>query len=223
MNSEIALTSQDDKAEMDANLKRWLRVALTQFLGRFPESDRERVKNSVYIAGGSIVNYLLSEDVKDFDFFVKTEEQCNWIRDYFANHPDKKSIGLRARTMNAITLEFSDLYREPAIQVITRFFGPPERVFTTFDYEHCKCYYDFQTDELHYNEEVILKKQLRYTGEKDKYSLNTLKRLVKYTNRGWKVDNESLVNLHKSCAKNDLNDPEVMKELAGGFYGSSME
>lgn len=198
----------------DKQIKKKLAWVADKFLTLFDEPVLvARISTDMFFAGGCIVDQVLGEEPRDYDIFFKTEEVASAMRKYLEEHKDK----LKALTTNAATMVIDGI----AIQAVTRFVGPVTRIFKDFDYEHTKSYYDLETDQLVYNRDLILAKELRYTGEKDRFSLNTLKRLVKFTNRGWHVDNASLVALHKTCAKNDLNDPEVMRELAAGFYGSS--
>lgn len=188
-------------------------------LGTLPEDARVWAAQALYFAGGCIVSLAQGAQPVDYDIFITDE----YVRDYVVQVLSGYSgvaVQIKAKTENAITLT---LPTGQVVQIVTRFTGPPERVFSTFDYEHCKAYYVPHTRQLHGNWDLILDKKLVYTGEKDQFTLNTLKRMVKFVRRGYVPDNESLVNLHKAIHKQDLNDPEVHRAQTIGFYGSSFE
>lgn len=176
------------------------------------------VERGTYIAGGAVVNTLLDIPVVDYDFFVRDEATRDLILTLFSTSGDL-GCEVRAKTQNGITLK---LPTGEIIQIVTRFLGPPSRIFKSFDFEHCKAYFDYKDYSARYNVELIKKKLLVYTGEDD-YPLNTLKRLVKFIRRGWTIENESIMNLALKLSKTNLTDPAVRAEQSIGFYGSSME
>jgi hypothetical protein len=189
-------------------------AAMQEFLGVFDTEARALIEQKIYLAGGAIVDTVLGITPQDYDIFCVDQATVDVISDRLP-----KTIALKSWTDNAMTFE----YRGKVFQVVTRFHGEPSRVFTTFDFEHCKAFYRPAQGELFYYEDLIVNKKLRYTGEKDEYTLNTLKRFGKYTSRGWTPDNESVIRLHKACAKKDLDDPEEFKKQICGFYGSSFK
>lgn len=208
------------KETIDLAIKTRLSDVMSMFLKLFPAGLK--IKENVYVAGGAIVNLRTDTTVADYDFFIKSDEARDYIvtllGDYFDTHaPDDRACELRAHTQNGYTLNFDGTI----IQLVTRFTGPPERVFKSFDFEHCKAFYDYATGELVYNEELIMSKKLVYTGE-DNYPLNTMKRLVKFIRRGYDIDNESVLALAKKLSAMDLEDETVLKEQLIGFYGSSL-
>ncbi len=198
---------------MNEALKLHLEDVIGKFLQLFPPERREKVRADIYIAGGAIVSYLIKQPIVDYDFFIKTPEACESIRNYLRELGDNLAV-----TQNAVTRL---LPTGEKLQVVTRFSGPPSRVFESFDFEHCKAYYDPATGELSYKEDIIGKMALVYTGI-DNYPLNTLKRLVKFTKRGWNIDNESILALAMKLHTTNLSDPEVLREQKIGFYGSPL-
>lgn len=177
--------------------------------------------DNTYIAGGAIVNFLIKQPIADYDMFIVSDEARDRIRGWFVEqdwNQEGRDWRIKALTQNAVTVAFDS---GEVIQLVTRFTGYPERVFKSFDFEHCKAYFVPSTDTLLYNEDMIMNKKLVYTGEDD-YPLNTMKRLVKFIRRGWDIDNESILNLAKKMSRTKLDDPEIYKEQVIGFYGSSM-
>lgn len=201
----------------DQEIQQYLDQAFQELLDTMPRDLHEEVRGNLYFAGGCIVNLTRREAVIDYDLFsVESpvlEKLSHWYR------TDGRQY-LKTETENALTIRTSS---GAVFQIVTRFYGPPSRVFTTFDFEHCKCFYHPGHKTLYSNRDVIINSKLIYTGEKDEFTLNTLKRLVKFTNRGWVVDNQSLINLHKAIHARDLNDPVEYKKQTIGYYGSSLK
>ena len=204
-------------------------AVLQRTVGLLPEAVRQQVLQQMYVAGGAIVSLVLDEEPQDYDL---------WFDDSSAIEPFKKRLKakdplpgceLLVETENGITLKFST---GEVVQLVTRFTGPPSRVFESFDYTHCKAYYrpahylgavqEEVPAELHLNRELIEAKKLHYDGLKDQYALNTLKRMCKFVSRGWTPDNETVMNLYRAIQKSPPIDvPEEHKRQVVGFYGSS--
>jgi hypothetical protein len=195
-----------------------LQTAFDTLVSLFPAELAGIVKANAYFAGGCVVDLVRDEEPRDYDVFIQTEDAVNAIRAYWADLPTVPDVEIRAVTDNAVTLG----YKGYIFQIVTRFFGPTDRVFKTFDFTHCMSYFDPSTGALSYDEALIIKRQLRYNGEKDEYPLNTLKRLCKFVSRGWTPDNETITNLYKAVQKRPpFSDPEEHKMQTVGFYGSS--
>lgn len=212
-------------------IKLKLRAITNRILDCLEEGTRAKVANLIYIAGGAIVSLALGEEPQDYDVFCDDDKTADAFRDIWKNKDFPYKAELLANTKNAVTFK---LNTGEVIQVVTRFTGPPSRVFESFDYEHCKCYYyqsywsgalQIETPEiLVYNRELIEQKTLVYTGEKDKYCLNTLKRMHKFVSRGWVSDNASILNLYRAIQNSPpIDDPIEHAAQSIGYYGSSLK
>jgi hypothetical protein len=120
---------------------------------------------------------------------------------------------------NAITLS-------NGVQVIFRFIGEPEDVFSTFDYEHCKVYWrpkpqGLLLGSLVYtgrSQESIAKNELIYTGN-TRFVLSAISRLNKFIKRGWGISPSSLLSLAVTASKIDWSNRKVLEEELLGIYG----
>ncbi len=120
---------------------------------------------------------------------------------------------------NAITLS-------NGIQLIFRFIGEPEAVFSTFDYEHCKVYWrpkplSLLLGDLVYtgrSQESIAKNELIYTGN-TRFVLSAISRLNKFIKRGWGISPSSLLSLAVTASKIDWSNRKVLEEELLGIYG----
>lgn len=107
---------------------------------------------------------------------------------------------------NAITL--SD-----GIQIIVRFYGKPEEIHETYDYEHTKAYFDYNENQLVIPNrvyELVTNKTLIYSGSK--YPVCSLFRMRKFINRGWKINAGQIVKMAVQVSELDLNNINVLED-----------
>lgn len=171
-----------------------------------------------YIAGGVIVSLVLDEPIQDYDFFFKNQDTADTVNSYFRHQQQNNAKGedyeIRAVTKNGVTLKLNS---GEIIQLVTRFSGMPDKLFKSFDWEHCKCYYDFANQDLTYNSHLILSKELVYT-EDDNYPVNALKRAFKFVKRGYTISPKEILKVMDRANKLDLSNEEVRGHQLIGFY-----
>lgn len=105
--------------------------------------------DNMFLSGGAIASLLQDRDPKDWDVYFKDSFTQKSVVDLI--HPGEIAtfeekyrdapVGAKAITENAITLK-------TGIQLITKHTGTPEQIRETFDFVHCKPYYDFGKDKL---------------------------------------------------------------------------
>jgi hypothetical protein len=116
------------------------------------------------------------------------------------------------------------------IQLVTRFIGPIENVFGTFDFEHCKV--AWKPAALHplggtiqyygESERAISEKILLYRGG-SRFVLSAFKRIEKFVKRGWTLPLTTILQLQQSLAQLDLTSPEKLFEELSTYYGVTDE
>lgn len=108
---------------------------------------------------------------------------------------------------NAITLSDN-------IQVIARFYGEPEEIFSTYDFVHCCNHWaSWDQKKVHATVESlesILNKQLIYRGSK--YPLCSIFRIRKFINRGWTVNAGQILKMGFQLSQLDLSNPDVLED-----------
>jgi hypothetical protein len=112
---------------------------------------------------------------------------------------------------NAITL--SD-----KIQLIMRFYGPPEDIHSNFDFVHCTNYWYSGDRKLHLNQDAlasIMSSELRYVGSK--YPLSAWLRLRKFYRRGWWISAGQMLKMVYQVNALDLENPRVLEEQLMGM------
>ena len=123
---------------------------------------------------------------------------------------DKPKYRPRYITSNAISL--SD-----KIQIVIRFVGPVEEIHKNYDFEHCKCSYDYAENKVNLPVkalECIINKELFYSGSR--YPLCSIIRTRKFLARGWTINAGQYVKMALELNQLDLTDLNVLKEQLVG-------
>lgn len=150
--------------------------------------------------------------VKD-ETFITDEEQ-----DEDSNDPDYEVTEVEENdkyrpvyiSENAITLSNK-------IQIVTRFYGEPDKIHQNYDFIHACCYYDYKNYKLHTPTEALRSMQsmtLRYTGSL--YPVCSLFRLRKFISRGWAVSAGDILKMALQISEIDLKDIRVLREQTTG-------
>lgn len=111
---------------------------------------------------------------------------------------------------NAITLS-------NGIQLIVRFYGEPDQIHDTYDFQHTKAYYRYSTKDLNIPKEVyeaVINKTLVYTGSR--YPVSSVFRLRKFIERGWHINAGQLLKIAMQISDLDLTDIDVLEDQLVG-------
>jgi hypothetical protein len=123
---------------------------------------------------------------------------------------EKPKYRPRYFTTNAISLSDD-------IQIVIRFFGSIEQIHENYDFEHCKCSYDYKTNKVNLpfkSLECIINKELYYSGSK--YPLCSIIRTRKFISRGWTINAGQYVKMALQLNELDLKNLNVFKEQLVG-------
>jgi hypothetical protein len=99
------------------------------------------------------------------------------------------------------------------IQLIIRFYGPPEEVHKNFDFEHCRNYWLPASGELVFRPaalEAILTKELIYIGTR--YPVASVLRMRKFIQKGWRINAGQILKIAYQISELDLNNTEVLED-----------
>lgn len=156
------------------------------------------LRSKLFIAGGCIRSMILEEEVKDIDIFCKDEQATTVIKESISGF----------RSDNAVNFQISP-YK---IQIVTTEVGSPIEIINQFDFTMNMNYYDFESNSievLHLSD--ILSKNLK-VNKNCRNKLGTLARIVKFVNRGYKLDSkENLLEL--GCQLTRMESINSFKEL----------
>jgi hypothetical protein len=99
------------------------------------------------------------------------------------------------------------------VQLITRFYGPPEEIHKNFDFIHATCWYDYKNNHLELPNEAlkaILSKTLIYSGSL--YPIASIFRIRKFLNRGWRISVGQMMKIIWQINEINLKDFDILKE-----------
>lgn len=220
-------------------IERILRGQFYNFVKSIKDDNVKQLvsKNSI-ISGGAIVSLILDEKVNDFDVYFTNKETVLAVANYYRNILIKANPLLRddftisednngrvrffVRSVGIIKNDKKEKFY-PAIitdnaisltndmQLILRFYGPPEEIHKNYDFIHVKSYWLSKTGKLFLNPdslEAILAKELRYTGSL--YPLASIFRLRKFLSRGWTISAGDIFKMAFQLRSYDLSDPQVL-------------
>lgn len=113
-------------------------------------------------------------------------------------------------SQNAITL--SD-----KMQIVIRFYGNPDEIHENYDFQHAKCWYDYDKNHLHLDPEALeclLSRTLIYRGSL--YPIASIFRMKKFIERGWRISAGQQIKIMWQISEMNLNDHDVIKEQLTG-------
>ena len=116
---------------------------------------------------------------------------------------------------NAITLSHK-------IQLVTRFYGEPDKIHDNYDFIHATCYFIPSNNELVTPEPALLSlmsRTLVYHGSL--YPIASVFRTKKFINRGWRITAGQQLKMMWQISEIDLSDYETLREQLTGvdqFY-----
>jgi hypothetical protein len=106
---------------------------------------------------------------------------------------------------NAITLS-------SGVQIVVRFYGEPEKIHETYDFQHTKAYWTKSTGTVIPNDvyDAVINKTLIYTGSK--YPVCSVFRLRKFIARGWTINAGQLLKICMQVSQLDLLDVDTLED-----------
>lgn len=153
--------------------------------------------------GDSCLSLLSPKDTIDYINNVSISDDDTCLDNYTKDIPNYYPVFI---TENAITLK-------GGIQIITKFFGPPESVIDSFDFVHCKNYYSIHEGKLYLKPlaiESILCKELHYCGSVT--PLSSVFRMRKFLKRGWNINAGNIFKIMFDISNKDFSNIDTLIE-----------
>lgn len=136
-----------------------------------------------------------------------------------AENPEIEKPRYRPRYFSTNALSLSD-----KIQVVIRFWGEVDKIHENYDFEHCKCSYDWKENKVNLPVkalECIINKELYYSGSK--YPLCSIIRTRKFINRGWSINAGQYVKMALQLNEYNLKDLSVFRDQLVGVDSAYFE
>ena len=108
------------------------------------------------------------------------------------------------------------------LQLVLRFWGPPEKIHENYDFVHCLSYW--HKNELIIPQETavaLLTRELIYQGSK--YPLTSIIRTRKFIRKGWKITAGEFLKMAVQLQEIDLFNPAVLEDQLMGVDVSYFE
>lgn len=120
----------------------------------------------------------------------------------------------------SITLKSNNGNEKLTYQFILRFYGEPKKMMDeTFDFQHCKIAYDLKERRYIASQETwecLSKREIKYVNSF--YPISSLKRLYKYSKKGFYYNNDEFVKIIKDIKKVDVDNKFVLEDQLIGYY-----
>lgn len=103
------------------------------------------------------------------------------------------------------------------VQLVTRFYGEPDKIHDNYDFVHATCYYDYGKGELVFPAEAmeaLLSRTLIYRGSL--YPVASIFRAKKFVERGWRITAGQLLKIMWQISEVNLKDYNVLREQLTG-------
>lgn len=164
--------------------------------------------SNVWIAGGCWRAYFQqSEKIQDIDIFTTDRKECAslvWklrkigFKPYFKNKNAIKGIIIKKG-------------KRIEVDIVKRFYENEIECIKDFDFTVAKFAYNMKSKNVFYTENYfadLITKRLVISDLEFGNPIGSLKRLQKYTNKGYTACNGTLLSIAKRISETDLNNPE---------------
>lgn len=168
-----------------------------------------------FVAGGAITSVFTAQPINDVDFYFKTQ------KDFITAVGNAYDDGMwcLAATDRAITFGNRD---GAIIQfMLFDFFPEVQNVFDAFDFTVCMGAYDIDKEEFVFQEDFFKHAAQRHMSfhAGTRYPFGSLLRVLKYQDRGYKINRADMLRIGLALHKVELNSWDDLAAAIGGQYG----
>ncbi len=167
-----------------------------------------------FIAGGALTSVFTDTQINDVDIYFKTKEAFIEAIHYAYD----ETLWCVAASDRAVTFVKDD----SIIQLMHfDFFPTAEAIFDAFDYTVCMAAYDIDAKEFKFDDNFMKHASQRklsfHSGTR--YPYNSLLRVLKYQDRGYKINKADLLRIGLTCQSVPVTSWEELSDAIGGQYG----
>ena len=169
--------------------------------------------NSAFLAGGALTSIFSGRTVNDFDLYFRSNTGRENVSTYLNTSSDYDKV---VESPNALTYQ-SDNQTLQLVK-LNEFIGTPEEILNKFDFTINQAAFDFETKEFLLGDRFLqdLAKQRLKFNKNTPYPINSLIRLEKYINRGFKINAIEGAKLGLSIREIKINTLGELKEHLRG-------
>lgn len=167
-----------------------------------------------FIAGGAITSVFTGQPINDVDFYFKSKE--DFIIAVGQAYDER--FWCLAATDRAVTFANGD----GIIQLMHfDFFSNANDVFDAFDFTVCMGAYDLDAKEFVFQDNFFKHAAQRHLNfhSGTRYPYGSLLRVLKYQDRGYRINRGDLLRIGLSLQKVEINSWDDLANAIGGQYG----
>ena len=153
---------------------------------------------------------IAGEGQEGYEYFEYKPEK---LADAFIEKSFSGKSQKRAAHYNPIYLSDNAITLGNKLQIIIRFYGPPEELHKNFDFVHATNSFEYDTRELILVPEALeatLARELVYVGSK--YPVASIFRIRKFIGRGWRISAGQILKILLQVNDLDLSNIDVLEE-----------
>ena len=185
-------------------MKPQFKIAIEYFKKLILDEIYEKTGVECFIGGGAIRDYFsIGYLTTDVDIYFRNEDDFNKVYKYF--NEDLEETQLLFENENAAKFK----YKNKTFDII-KYFIKPNNVGKEFDFTVCAGM--ITRNNFYHHEDFFIdlaKKQIRLCKDKLDRPLSAIKRLQKYSHKGFRACNGELLKILRNCQR-ELN--EIDKE-----------
>lgn len=186
------------------------------------EKELQKIKQAAYhflpkgsiIAGGAVTSVFTNQPINDVDFYFKTKQDfINAVGQAY-----EERLWCVAASDRAITFA----HNEGIVQLMHfDFFEDANAVFDAFDFTVCMGAYDVDKEEFVFQENFFKHAAQRHLNfhSGTRYPYNSLLRVLKYQDRGYRINREDMLRIGLCLQRVEINSWEDLADAIGGQYG----
>lgn len=178
--------------------------------GLFNKIELEVLRNNrAIIAGGSIISIINNQNINDIDIYFHNKEDFENTLRYLM----RKNYTSLYVSNNAVTVGCEQF-------IYCKFCDNIENLLNTFDIYACMGAYDVATDTFYFHSNFFFDNMNKRIVLNDSTSLpsTTLFRVIKYINKGYKIDKKEIFKLLIIILGSGIKDIKDLKDETKNFY-----
>ncbi len=166
------------------------------------------------IAGGAITSVFTNQPISDVDIYFKSKQDFILA----VGQAYDENLWCVAASDRAVTFT----HNSGVVQLMHfDFFEDANAVFDAFDFSVCMGAYDIDKEDWVFQDNFFKHAAQRYLDfhAGTRYPYNSLLRVLKYQDKGYRINRESLLRIGLCLQRVEINSWEDLADAIGGQYG----
>lgn len=172
---------------------------------------------SIILCGGAVTSAFSGAPIKDLDFYVEDASKLDSARAFIEKYFPADSL---FRSINADTWTRKGKGRRKyRVQLITRFTGSPQKIFSDFDFTVTQGCYRFKEKDFVLGDRFlpdIAKRRIVFCGASH-YPICAMYRTLKYQRKGYTLPGTTVIHIALAIARLQITTYKQLKEQLFGI------